>query len=422
MGQGTFHMTDQLGETAIFRQAFGSLDPTSMGRLRQVAVRRMYPAGTVLCREGDPADTFYLITSGRVVISREIEGTDDDFIMGFLGPGQYFGEMAVITDEPRAATVTTLADTDVLEVTKENFSTVFSASPEMARSILQTLIRIIRETDGRAISDLERRVQELSEAYEQLEAAQSDRIARAALEAQLEVAARAQRSLLPTAMPTVPGYQFAARFQPARHIGGDFYDVRLRDDGTVAVLLADVSDKGPHAALFMAVARTLFLTEARYHAEPNEVMHAVHRGLLAASSYDMFVTAIYGVLDPANGVFRFVRAGHEEPLAVSAAGSARFLRGRGRFLGLEPDIDPVFEEQTLQLAPGNHVIIYSDGVIDMRNSRGEPFGRARLAKLATSLRHHDANQLATGIYTHVQQHRGSANAFDDFTLLALRAG
>lgn len=414
-------MMDRTGNTAVFKRAFQGLDRQALDMLRRVAVRKTYPANTALCREGEPADTFYLITSGRVIVTRDLKGTNEDFVLGHLGPGQYFGEMAVISEEPRAATVTTVVDTEVLEITKEHFEKIFRSSPAMARSILDTLFSIIRETDARAIQDLEKQIAELSQAYKALEAAQADRIAKAALEAQLEVAAKAQRGLLPRQLPRVGGYQFAAQFEPARHIGGDFYDARVLDDGRVAVLLADVSDKGPHAALFMAVTRTLFLTEMRYHPEPRAMMQAVHRGLLDATTYEMFVTAIYGVLDPASGSFRYVRAGHEEPLYVCRDGQVERLQGRGRFLGLWMEPNPVFEEQEITLSPGETLVIYSDGVTDMRSYTGESFGKEALAQLLKSIRMYDADRIARVIYNVVQQHRGSAAAFDDFTLLIIRA-
>ncbi len=412
-------MTRKTGYTDVIQQAFKGLDKEAVNMLRKYAVKQTYPANTALCVEGEPANTFYVITSGRVVVTRDIEG-DEEFVMGFAGPGGYFGEMGLLTDEPRSATVTTLVKTEVLEITKERFDQVFSASPAMARSILQTLINIVRETDKRAIEDLESRNVELAQAYADLEAAQADRIAKAALEAQLEVAAGAQRSLLPSNLPVVPGFQFAAQFEPARHIGGDFYDVRVLENGNVAILLADVSDKGPHAALFMAVARTLFLTEEQHHVDPIQVVTAVHHGLLEASSYNMFVTALYGVLDPQAGIFKYTRAGHDEPLWVRGDGSAEFLQGRGRFLGLWPDFEPVFDEQQIQLQSGDCLVIYSDGVTDMRSPSGESFGRDQVKQLVTSIRMYNAERIAHSIYNVVQDHRGHADAFDDFTLLVVR--
>jgi len=414
-------MSRSTGHTAIIKKAFKGLDEEAVDMLRDVAVKASYPPDTVLCFEGDPADKFYVITDGRVVITRDLEGTDEDFVLGFLSAGEYFGELGLITEEPRGATVTTIVETDVLEITKEDFDRVFSSSPAMARSILNTLIRIIRETDTRAIADLERRLNELAQAYEELEAAQADRIAKAALEAQLDVAAKAQRSLLPDDLPSVEGFQLAAMFEPARQVGGDFYDVRLMDNGQVSVLVADVSDKGAHAALFMAVARTLFLTESQYHTEPVEVMEAVHYGLVESSAYEMFVTALYGVLEPESRIFRYVRGGHDEPIYVRTDGTIEFLSGQGRFLGLWAELGVPFEEQQLTLSSGDVLIFYSDGVTDMRNAENEPFGEQQVAEFVRSVRMNDASHIAERVYEVVQQHRGDTEAFDDFTLLVIRA-
>jgi phosphoserine phosphatase RsbU/P len=408
------------GYTAVIEKAFPGLPPDAIQMLRDFANEHTYPPNTVLCKEGDTAESFYVITEGRVIVTRDMEG-DDDFVMGFLGPGQYFGEMALLSQDTRAATVTSIMETKCLEITKEHFEEVFNSSQDMARSILKTLINIVRETDKRAIADLEERNTELAKAYADLESAQSDRIAKAALEAQMEVAGKAQRSLMPRDLPEVPGYHFSAQFEPARHIGGDFYGVRFLPDGRVSVVLADVSDKGAHAALFMAVARTLFLTEEQHHKKPVDIVGAVHNGLIQASSYDMFVTAVYGVLDPTTGIFRYVRAGHDEPLWVKKDGSAQFLGGRGRFLGLWPDVEPSFEEQSIQLEEGDCLIIYSDGVTDMRNPQGESYGRERMCSLVKNLRVYDADRIARSIYNAVHEHRDTAEAFDDFTLLVLRA-
>jgi serine phosphatase RsbU (regulator of sigma subunit) len=408
------------GHTDVIHRAFKGLDEPAVDMLRHFAVRKTYPPNHVLCAEGEVAKTLFVVMSGRVVISRRIEG-DEEFVLGFLGPGGFFGEMALLTGESRAATVTTITETDVLEITKEQFEEVFNASPSMARSILETLAHTIAETDRRAIEDLEARNAELARAYSELEAAQADKIARAALEAQLEVAAKAQRSLLPTSLPTVPGFQFAAQFEPARHVGGDFYDVHQMDNGCVSVLVADVSDKGAHAALFMAVARALFLAEQHHRSDPADVALAVHRGLLEASNYDMFVTAFFGVFEPQTRCLRYVRAGHDEPILVRQNGDAEFLGGRGRFLGLWPEFEPVFEEKQVIFETGDCLVIYSDGVTDMRNPSNETFGRDRLKRLVRTIRLYDAERIAKSIYSGVQQHRDHAEAFDDFTLVVIRA-
>jgi phosphoserine phosphatase RsbU/P len=171
----------------------------------------------------------------------------------------------------------------------------------------------------------------------------------------------------------------------------------------------------------MAVTRTLFLDQAHYLTDPMPVVQAVHRGLLEASNYDMFVTAIYGILDPKTRTFRYVRAGHDEPILVRKNGDSQFLGGRGRFLGLWSDFDPVFDEQEVIFKPGDCLVIYSDGVTDMRGLGGDTYGRDRLKDLVRTIRQYNADRIARSIYTGVQAHRGQVDAFDDFTLVVVRA-
>lgn len=240
------------------------------------------------------------------------------------------------------------------------------------------------------------------------------------LEQQLELAGQAQRSMLPTMLPEPPGVSFAAIFEPARAVGGDFYDVFSLEGGKVGVLMADVSDKGMHAALFMGVSRALFARETAQSLDPVEVVTAVHLSLVGISSYSMFVTALYGILDPESRTFTFVRAGHDEPLLVRASGETKFMGGTGHALGMALG-PPRFAAQTLTLDPGDSFIIYTDGVTDQKNPDREMFGRAQLEKRAISLRDQDADGLAQGIYHAVSAHRDGTDAFDDFTLLVMQA-
>lgn len=415
-------MRRKSNNTAVINAAFQGLDKEAIDLLKQFGVKKSYPPNSVLCKEGDPADTFFILTDGRVVITKSV-ANDDDFIVGVLTKGAYFGEIALIApDGRRSATVTTLLPSDVIEITKDEFDQVFAASPAMARNLLETMINIIRETDRRAINDLEERNQALAQAYADLEAAQEHRIARAALEAQLTIAGQAQRSLLPSDLPEIKGYDFAAQFRPARHVAGDFYDVRELPNGKVTVLIADVSDKGPHAALFMAVARTLFLTEGKHHDSLVDVVVAVHEGLINATDYDMFVTAVYGQLDPTTGIFSYVRAGHDEPVVFRQDGEMELSEsGRGRFLGLWNDPAPVFEERSIQMASGDSLILFSDGVTDMRNPAGEAYGRERLLDLVQTFRHDPASTLADRVLKTVSEHQQDQDSFDDFTFVIVKA-
>ena len=361
-----------------------------------------------------------MLVEGQVEIRRRTEGAAEDLVIGTLGPGGSFGEMALITGANRAATVVTTQPTETLEIHKSDFDRLLHSGRTLMQGILEALIEMMRATDEEAIAQLNARNAALEDAYRKLERAQADRIARAALEAQLEVAADAQRSLLPETLPEVPGIEIAACFEPARQVGGDFYDVRTLPDGRVGLVVADVSDKGAPAALFMAVAQTLCRAEQNRGQKPADVARAVHEGLLATSSYEMFVTTLIGVLDPQTRSLRYVRCGHDEPLLVHPDGRTVDLGGKGRFLGMLNDPPPSFESCEVVLAPGDVLLLFSDGVTDMQNPGEELFGRQRLIEVVREARGEAAGEIADRVHGAVREHRGEAEAFDDFTLVVLR--
>lgn len=407
------------GRTAHIQSAFTGLDEETLATLRKHAEMKTYPPDSVLVHEGEVEDRMYVVTKGRVVITQAI-GPSDDRILAFRGPGSYFGEMALITDQPRSASVRTVLDTEVMEVTKEIFDMVFKSSPMLARSLLRTVIMNTREADRAAIVDLKAQHEELAQAYEDLRAAQAELVATERMQRELEIAGDVQRSLLPDTLPEVDNFEFAARFEPARTVGGDFFDVMMLPDGKVGVLLADVSDKGAHAALFMAVTRTLFRSEARRQTDPVAVLQAVHDGLLDVSTSEMFVTAVYGILDPETRLLRYGRAGHDEPLWVTSKGEASFLGGKGRFLGMWPG-EPVQEEMLLEFEPGDCLVIYSDGVTDMTDPSGKEFGAKRLENVVKHFRSRSAEEIAQGLFDRVQDHRKHTESFDDVTFVIVQA-
>ncbi|MCP4514925.1 MAG: SpoIIE family protein phosphatase, partial [Delftia sp.] len=178
-------------------------------------------------------------------------------------------------------------------------------------------------------------IEALHEKIEQLQAAQVELVQKERLEREMELARQVQQSVLPKVFPTVPGYTFAARNRPARQVGGDFYDVFPLDADRLGLVIADVSDKGMPAALYMALTRSLLLAEARRESSPRAVLNNVHRLLLELGEQDMFVTVFYGVVEAQQLVY--ARAGHDHPMLLRQ-GVTRPLGGEGMFLGF-PDLD-----------------------------------------------------------------------------------
>jgi serine phosphatase RsbU (regulator of sigma subunit) len=384
-----------------------------------VAERREYPAKTVLCRQGEIEHTFYIVVNGRVAVVQRVDDGEER-LLGLLGENSIFGEMSLIDDSPRMATVTTVMPTTVLEITEKVFDELLLNSPVIAYTVIQRILANTRQLDQRSIEELKNKNVALEEAYEALKSAQAKIVEKERLERELELAAAVQRNLLPGDLPQFPDYRFAAYLQPARQVGGDFYDVMALDDEHVGILIADVADKGFHAALFMAVSRTLFHQESQYSQSPAEVALAVHRGMMGvAKKDDSFVTAFYGVLHRPSGRMTYVRAGHDRPMLYRPGQEVAMLPGNGRFLGMWAELS--LTEHTIQLKPGSRLVLYSDGVTDAVNLYGKRYGSARLQQLLQKEGHLSADNLRDRIAVDVAQFCQSAPAFDDLTLLVVEA-
>ena len=403
--------------TLILKSTFEGLEENVLQSLRAVAQRRTYPANTILCRQGEIEHTFYVIVDGRVMTTRTLEDGDDR-MLGILGPNKYFGEIALLDDMPRIATCTTLTETTVLEITEETFDRLVEESPTLAYAITRRVLDALRNTDQQAIDVLKTKNEALQKAYADLQEAQERLVQKERLIRELELAADVQRSLLPADLPQYPNYQFAAYLQPARQVGGDFYDVIEIDEEHVGLLMADVADKGFHAALFMAVTRTLFWGESLNTLSPAKVALAVHRGMLdVASTSDVFVTAFYGVLHRPSGRLTYIRAGHDRPLLYRPNHPVTRLPGQGRFLGMLEELN--LSEYTIQLQAGDRLLLFSDGVPDAVNLQGQAYDNGRLMKLFTAIGYHSAADIVHRIATDIAQWCQDAPPFDDLTLLAV---
>ncbi|HEX6386034.1 MAG TPA: SpoIIE family protein phosphatase [Anaerolineae bacterium] len=408
-----------IGTTTVIRRAFGELEKETLDTLRSVAVRRTYPPETVLCHQGEIEHTFYVVVEGNVAITQELEDGEERFL-GLIGPNGYFGEMGLIDDSPRIANCITVAPTTVLEVTEEMFDKFLEQSPLLAYAVLERILATARKLDRLALADLQQKNEELAKAYTDLQAAQARIVEQERLEHEMELAAEVQRSLLPARLPQFPDYRFAAYLQPARQVGGDFYDVIKIDSEHVGLLIADVADKGVHASLFMAVTRTLFLQEGKRSLSPAQVALAVHQGMLdVASSADFFVTAFYGLLHRPSGRLTYVRAAHERPLLYRPGQPVEALAGGGRFLGMLPELQ--LEEYTVQLRAGDRLVLFSDGVTDAINPGDEQYGGQRLAAALVAGGQLSAAALVRHIAADVARWSQGAPAFDDLTLLVAEA-
>lgn len=407
------------GTTAIIRRALAGLDDETLNLLRQVAHRREYPPNTVLCHQGEVEHVFYVVVKGSVAITKVMEDGQER-ILNMVGKNGYFGEMGLIDDSPRAANCVTITPTTVLEVTEAQFDQFVQNSPSLANLLLQRILANARNMDKIYIEDLQAKNEALEKAYTDLKAAQAKLVKQERLERELELAAQVQRNLIQQELPQFPDYGFAAYLQPARQVGGDFYDVVQLDDEHLGVLIADVADKGFHAALFMAVTRTLFLREGKHSLSPAAVALAVHQGMFEVANTDeVFLTAFYGVLHRPSGRLTYVRAAHERPFLLRHGREVMALPGDGRFLGMIPDL--TLNEEVIDLEPGDRLIMFSDGVPDAVNEADEGYSNQQLAAAIAACGQKTAAEIVTHVVADLAQWQGKADPFDDLTLLVLEA-
>lgn len=399
------------------------LEEQALEELRQIAERHTYAPGSELTRQGALENTFYVIESGQAaVLRREEDGPER--LLDTMGPHQYFGELGLLDDQPRYATVRAVEEVTVLEVDADRFMALMRANPSLILNVTRTVLSSMRHLDQRTIATLRAKNQQLSEAYDELKEAQAQLVVKERLEHELNLAAEAQRRLLPAHLPQFEEFDFAAYLQPARTVGGDLYDVRALDDEHVGILVADVADKGMHAALMMAVSRTLFYQASRAELSPSAVAHAVHRGLLtlggAEDAYgDTFVTAFYGVLHRPSRQLTYVRAAHDRPLLVHAGSQPTLLSGNGRFLGMIEEL--ALTEYSVTLAPGDALVLYSDGLPDATNVQGQSYGLERLKTLVSTSAGVTSQALLEEIVDDVNRWTRDASLFDDLTVLVVKS-
>ena len=235
------------------------------------------------------------------------------------------------------------------------------------------------------------------------------------IEQELKVATLIQQNFLPRVLPDLPGWEVAAYYQPAREVGGDFYDLFELPDGQVAVIIGDVTDKGVPAAMVMAAARSLLRASGQRVVSPGEVLERVNDLLCPDIPEKMFVTCLYLVLDPATGHVRYANAGHNLPYARTADGSME-LRAKGMPLGLLPRM--TYEEHEATMSPGDGLLLYSDGITEAHGAEREMFGTPRLIDHVADPASGD---LIDGLLTQLQRFTGSDwEQEDDITLVTLR--
>ena len=246
--------------------------------------------------------------------------------------------------------------------------------------------------------------------------------AAARIDKELELARQIQRSALPSVFPPYPqrsDFSIYALMEPAKEVGGDFYDFYLLDENTLAFVIADVSGKGIPAALFMMTTKTMLKGFAEAGLEVNEVFARTNRKLCEGNDTGMFVTAWMGLLDLRTGLLRYANAGHNPPLIRSQNGTYAYLKTRPNFVLAGMEQVP-YRTCELQLRPGDEIFLYTDGVTEAQNGRQELFGEQRLLSALNERKGLSVQETCETVRASVDSFVGGADQFDDITMVCLK--
>jgi sigma-B regulation protein RsbU (phosphoserine phosphatase) len=279
---------------------------------------------------------------------------------------------------------------------------------------LGPIAAVLQQMSGRVVEQHRR----LSELVARLREALVRETQLATLQQELAIARDLQRSVLPADFPARPTFAVKGLMQSANEVGGDFYDFFERSDGRLVFVIADVSGKGVPAAFFMAISRTLLKAIALFESDPAVCVRQLNDLLVVDNDQMMFVTLVFGVFDPKSGRIDFVNAGHSAPIRVAPDGAVTALP---QTTDMAVAVDTTeFSSHSLELSPGEMIVLYTDGVTEAFNPEGDQFGEQRLQESLQAIRNGNGpDGVARGVLSAVKGFENGGHQSDDITLLVL---
>ena len=291
---------------------------------------------------------------------------------------------------------------DRVQYTKDTL--LFSFVPKSLMFLLATLVCVNIAAQGRKMVEKQRKLSENS----------------ARMETELRMATQIQEGMLPNIYPPFPErreFDIYGTMNPAREVGGDFYDFFLVDEDNLALVVADVSGKGVPAALFMMAAKIILANNAMMGLSPAQVLAATNSSVCASNPEEMFITVWFGILEISTGRLTAANAGHEYPVLKQGDRFELFKDRHGLVLGAMDGVK--YKEYTIQLSPGDKIFLYSDGVPEATDSNNKLFGTDRMLEALNQRPESSARNILADVQEAVDEFVGTAEQFDDLTMLCL---
>ncbi len=346
-----------------------------------------YGNGHILFKTGDRADKGYYVKKGTIRLK------EMDIV---VSPGELIGETGILSPY-HARTDTAICETDIelSTLTQDKMITLLYKKP----SLLFDLMRLSLQ---RFTINLARTVEEKQK-----------------IEDELKVARAIQASMLPRNFPDRYEFDIFASMEPAKEIGGDFYDFFFTNPDTICLVIGDVSGKGVPAALFMVVSKTLLRIEAMHNAEPHEILRRVNEMLIPDNEECMFVTVFCALFNFKTGELRYSNAGHNPPLFCRDDQSIEFMElKKSVVLGAIPGLD--FITETRKMEKGASIFLYTDGVTEAMNKELQQYSNQRLYNMLDRSSKQDVKKILTLIKNDVDAFVDNAAQSDDITMMAMK--
>ncbi len=380
-------------------ELFAELPETELRAICQRASEVAYPADATLFEEGDEGDSLYLIVEGEVSIIKA--GTE---VLFFNEKGYCLGEIALIDNKPRSATVKTVKPTQFLRITRDDFYNAMAREPRIGSGMFRVLNDKIRR-------DLEIQMSAIRKEIAQEEA--------------MRLAAAVQQSILPDQEISHPCVTSAGYCQPANSVGGDYYDYLSLSDNRVAIFIGDVMGHGYHSAMVAAMTKSCLETQIRFDASVPEVMKAVARVVEEDSQAFIYMTCCYLIIHPDNRL-EFANAGHPQMLLYRAENENAKNDPIELESGFMPAGFPKFDGPTqydsseIKWYPGDLLVLYSDGITEAFNPDAEMYGLERFKTLISENRHLTPAEIKAEILNDLRAYQRGESTTDDITLVVAK--
>ncbi|MCY4554306.1 MAG: SpoIIE family protein phosphatase [Candidatus Poribacteria bacterium] len=375
-------------------ELFSELPETELKSICQIASEVAYPADATLFEEGDEGDSLYLIVDGEVSIIKA--GTE---VLFFNEKGYCLGEIALIDNKPRSATVKTVKSTQFLRITRHDFYNAMMREPRIGSGMFRVLNDKIRR-------DLEIQMSAIRKEIAQEES--------------MRLAAEVQQSLLPNQEISHPCVSSAGYCRPANSVGGDYYDYLRLADNSIAIFLGDVMGHGYHSAMVAAMTKSCLQTQIPFDASVPEVMKAITRVVEDSQTF-IYMTCCYLIIHPDNR-FEFANAGHPQMLL--------YRGNNGDPLELESSFMPVgfpkfnepeqYYSTEVEWHSGDLLVLYSDGITEAFNPDAEMYGLERFKALISEKRHLSPTEIKAEILSDLQAYQQDESTNDDITLVVAK--